>query len=243
MNSSSHLTVALDTNPEQIARLQALQAAFAEACNALAPVVREQRCWNRVTLHHLAYRALRERFPQLGSQMVCNVIYSVCRASRLVYQHPESPFNIQKRPDAPLPLLKFTADAPVYFDRHTLSLKDGTLSMYTLDGRMRFQIGLREEDQARFGREKLREITLSRNVQGYQLTFSFLSIENETLTGPETAPEAELRDTEGEEANAARVTNATNASARIANPRIEQPQFLLVLPKYLLVQPAEASLA
>ena len=55
----------LPATPEQAAHLQALQAAFAEVCNALAPQVRDTRCWNRVTLHHLAYKQLRERFPLL----------------------------------------------------------------------------------------------------------------------------------------------------------------------------------
>ena len=83
--------VLLNTTPEQQARLEALQAAFAEVCNALAPMVQQTRIWNRVALHHMAYKGLRERFPALGSQMVCNAIYSVSRACRLVFQNPESP--------------------------------------------------------------------------------------------------------------------------------------------------------
>ena len=145
---NSLLRITLNTSPEQAARLQELQTAFAEVCNALVPVVREKRCWNRVTLHHLTYHALRERFPKIGSQMVCNAIYSVSRSCRLVLQHPQSPWNVTKRPDAPLPLLKFMPSAPVYFDRHTLSLKDEKLSMYTLDGRMRFQLDLKPEEKA-----------------------------------------------------------------------------------------------
>lgn len=171
---NSGLIINLTTTPEQAERLQALQAAFAEVCNTLSPVVREQRCWNRVTLHHLTYHALRARFPKMGSQMVCNAIYSVCRTSRLVYQHPGSPFNITKRPDAPLPLIRFSPGSPVYFDRHTLSIKSGKLSMYTLDGRMRFQIDLRATDEERFAREKLREILLTQSSNGYQLVFTFL---------------------------------------------------------------------
>jgi len=61
----------------------------------------------------------------------------------------------------------------VYFDRHTLSVKDEKLSMYTLDGRMHFQLALRPEDETRFHREKLREIVLSNAAQGYQLVFTF----------------------------------------------------------------------
>lgn len=167
------LHVPLNTTPEQAARLQALQKAFADVCNAIAPIVQQTRCWNRVGLHHLAYRAMRERFPQVGSQMVCNAIYSVSRTCRLVLQHPNSPLNIAKRPGAALPLMVFLPNSPVYFDRHTLSVKDEKLSMYTLDGRMHFQLALQPDDEARFHREKLREIVLSNSGQGFKLVFSF----------------------------------------------------------------------
>ncbi|MBP6760924.1 MAG: hypothetical protein KA131_04020, partial [Thauera sp.] len=113
------LRIRLNTTPEQKDRLLALQAAFARVCNTLAPIVRESRCWNRVALHHMTYRQLREQFPEIGSQMVCNAIYSVCRASRLVYQHPKSPFNLTRLGERPLPLLRFADSCPVYFDRHT----------------------------------------------------------------------------------------------------------------------------
>ncbi len=178
MNSALH--VLLRTTPEQTARLEALQIAFAEVCTALGPVVQQTRCWNRVALHHLAYRSLREQFPQMGSQMVCNAIYSVSRTCRVVFQHPASPFNVSGHPERPLPQLQFMTNAPVYFDRHTLSIKDCLLSMYTLDGRMRFQLALKPEDEQRFHREKLHEIVLSRGNQGFQLSFWFSVIEEDS---------------------------------------------------------------
>lgn len=168
------LRVPLDGTPEQVARLQNLQTAFAQVCNALAPIVQQTRCWNRVALHHMVYKRLREQFPQMGSQMVCNAIYSVSRTSRLVYQHPQSPFNVARLGVQPLPLLKFNDNCPVYFDRHTLSVKAGELSMYTLDGRMRFQLALKPQDEANFHEKKLREIVLSRNGDGaFELAFWF----------------------------------------------------------------------
>lgn len=170
---TSPLRIPLQTTPAQRQRLEALQRAFAEACNALAPLVQKTRCWNRVALHHMAYRGLRERFPGIGSQMACNAIYSVSRASRLVYQHPKSPFNIAKVGDRPLPQLRFTPQAPVYFDRHTLSIKHGSLSMFTLDGRMRFEIDVNEANERRFRNEKLREILLTRSGDAFTLTFIF----------------------------------------------------------------------
>lgn len=182
------MSVPLNVSPEQAARLQALQNAFAEVCNALAPVAQQAHCWNRVALHHLSYHSLRERFPQMGSQMVCNAIYSVSRAYRLVLQHPASPWNIAQNLGKAIPLVKFLPDSPVYFDRHTLSLKDGQLSMYTLDGRMRFHLDLKDEDQARFRREKLREIVLAKTAQGYLLSFWFSPVgeQDSGTEGPES---------------------------------------------------------
>ena len=172
---NSILRIVLNGSREQLASLRSLQEAFAKVCNALAPMVQQSRCWNRVTLHHLAYNQMREQFPAMGSQMVCNAIYSVSRTSRLVYQHPASPFNLSRLGDKPLPLLRFTDTCPVYFDRHTLSVKDRQLSMYTLDGRIRFHLALRAEDEASFHENKLREIVLSRtSTGGFELSFLFL---------------------------------------------------------------------
>ena len=168
------MRIALDTNAEQLARLVSLQDAFTEVCNALAPTVQKSRCWNRVALHHMVYKSLREQFPALGSQMVCNAIYSVSRTSRLVFQHPQSPLNLTKLGDKPLPLLHFGANCPVYFDRHTLSVKDGQLSLFTLDGRMRFQLALGPQDEAAFRQKKLREIVLARGANHrFELAFTF----------------------------------------------------------------------
>jgi hypothetical protein len=169
---NSIIRVPLNTNPEQFARLQALQSAFAKVCNALAPEVKKSRVWNRVALHHLHYRTLREKFPALGSQMICNAIYAVSRASRLVFQSPGSPFNLTKLGDKALPLLQFADSCPVYFDRHTLSIKGTKLSLFTLDGRMHFELTLPEEQLLLFKVAKLREISLTRRLDGlYELAF------------------------------------------------------------------------
>ncbi|MBP3979801.1 hypothetical protein J8G26_03520 [Acidovorax sp. JG5] len=166
------LRIPLQATPEQATRLLALQQAFAQVCNVLAPLVQQTRVWNRVALHHLAYRQLREQFPALGSQMVCNAIYSVSRTCRRVYQNPASPFNLNRLQGKPLPLLRFRDSCPVYFDRHTLSVKGGQLSMFTLDGRMRFELALRPEDEAAFHSAKLREIVLARRRDGvFELSF------------------------------------------------------------------------
>ncbi|MDR2637385.1 MAG: hypothetical protein LBB55_03525 [Zoogloeaceae bacterium] len=155
------LTIQLQVTAEERARLVALQQAFADICNALVPVVRQNRCWNRVGLHHLTYHTLRARFPRMGSQMVCNAIYSVSRAYRMVPKHP----------DVPLPQLKFLPDTPVFFDRHTVSIKDGQLSMYTLDGRVRFGFAMSEKVLDVFSTGRLREIVLYCRHDAFSLSF------------------------------------------------------------------------
>ena len=166
------IRVPLNTTAEQHARLCALRVVFAQVCNELAPHVQQSRVWNRVALHHLHYRALRALFPALGSQMVCNAIYAVSKMARLIYQHPQSPFNPAHKPGAALPLLRFADSCPVYFDRHTLSIKPGQLSLFTMDGRMRFDLTLSPDKLAIFEQAKLREIVLNERADRvFELSF------------------------------------------------------------------------
>ena len=132
---------------------------------------------------------MRERFPQMGSQMVCNAVYSVSRTSRIVYQGKGSPCHVALLGDRPLPLLHFTAEAPVYFDRHTLSLKNNQLSMYTLDGRLKFQLALGPQQLAAFQEQKLLEVLLQRRAKSaFELVFQFSSPEAPALV---QAPESQ----------------------------------------------------
>lgn len=179
----STFRVDLEASDEQAAALEALQLQFARACNVLAPRVAGHRCWNRVALHHLAYKDLREAFPELGSQMACNAIHAVCRAARIVYQHPRSPFNVDKRGDAPLPRLQFTPKAPVYFDRHTLSLRSHDVSLFTLRGRIRCPVHLSAERLERLERERLVEAVLTGSRERFALSFT-LADPAETTRGP-----------------------------------------------------------
>ena len=182
------LNIAL--HPVQTERLIHLQQMFAQACNHLSPIVQQTRCWNRVALHHMAYRGLRAQFPALGSQMACNAIYSVSRTCRVLFQNPTSPYSLHKLGNAPLPRVLFLPQSPVYFDRHTLSLKNGRASMYTLDGRMRFQLGLKPEDEANFHTMKLREIVLSRPAaDSFELAFLFSDGDEDSAAPLEHADE------------------------------------------------------
>ena len=188
MNYDLQVTIPLNASEEQRAQLRALQAAFAQVCNALAPAVQQSRIWNRVTLHHLHYHQLRARFPAIGSQMVCNAIYSVSRTARQVYQHPDSPFHLAKLGQRPLPLLRFADTCPVYFDRHTLSIKPAELSLYTLDGRMHFQLQISAQVEAAFRERRLKEIVLKRQADGgFVLSFTLHPAQGAARVADESA--------------------------------------------------------
>lgn len=213
MNTLLH--VPLKADAAQVQRLQDLQKGFARVCNALAPLVQQTRVWNRVALHHMAYRQLRAQFPEMGSQMVCNAIYSVSRAGRLVYQHPLSRFNLERLGSKPLPLMRFADSCPVYFDRHTLSVKAGQLSMFTLDGRMRFQLALGAQDEARFHTQKLREVLLTRRRDGiYELAFLLSGVQPGDAGPPRAGHEgASQAGADGDEDTGSGANASANADA------------------------------
>lgn len=167
----NNFVLPLATTVAQAQQLANLQAMFAVACNVISPIAQTNRCWNRVALHHLCYRQIREQFPLLGSQMACNAIYSVCRAYRTVLTHPESPWRLDKKSTAPLPRVIFSQTAPVYFDRHTLSVKPGHLSMFTLDGRLRFDLTLDPQHEILLREQRLLEIALRRQGEHFELFF------------------------------------------------------------------------
>ena len=170
VDAALRIPLAPDARQEQ--QLQALQVAFAEVCNTISPMVAKTGVWSRVALHHMAYHALRERFPALGSQMVCNAIYAVSRTCRWVFQSEGSRYHVSTFRGQALPQLHFSNHCPVYLDRNTFSLKDGRASLFTLDGRMRFQLDIGARAEALFHSAKLMEILLVRVAGRYTLTFN-----------------------------------------------------------------------
>jgi len=121
------VSIKLDTTPAQSEALRALQTAYADACNRLVPAVVENRCWNRVALHKLSYYDIRANSP-LGSQMVCNAIFSVCKAYKAQ--------AALKRIRETVPAICFDR-ASVHYDKRTYSIKGEVLSLYTLSGRIK----------------------------------------------------------------------------------------------------------
>ncbi len=135
------ISIKLEVTKEQSTLLFALQAAFVLACNQIAPFAIEHRCWNRVALHNLSYSAIRAS-SLLGSQMVCNAIFSVCKAYKAK--------RIAKNEN--IPTICFHKNRSVHFDQRTYSLKGNILSLYTLEGRIRVPMKLGTFQQGYFSR-------------------------------------------------------------------------------------------
>lgn len=125
------ISIRLDTTPEQDKKLFQLQEAYHHTCNQIVSDVITNRCWNRVALHRLVYSKIREASP-LGSQMVCNAIYSVCKA----YQAKSI------LPKEEIPKISFRKGRSVHFDKRTYTIKNMTISLYTLEKRIQVSMRL-----------------------------------------------------------------------------------------------------
>lgn len=121
------IALKLDLSQEQFDALLETQKAFAKACNQVIPFVVENRCWNRVALHHLCYYQIRESNPFIGSQMICNAFQRVCSSYKVL--------KIKKSQD--VPTITFKDTGSVHYDKRTYSVKDNMLSLYTVNGRIK----------------------------------------------------------------------------------------------------------
>ena len=123
------ISIRLETSQEQEKQLVELQEAYHLACNQIVPDVIASRCWNRVALHGLVYTKIRRSSP-LGSQMVCNAIYSVCKAYSAKSILPKEE----------VPKICFHKARSVHFDKRTYSIKEGIISLYTLKKRIKLRM-------------------------------------------------------------------------------------------------------
>jgi IS605 OrfB family transposase len=173
------VSLKLKTTPEQALTLNELQSAYSSACNRLVPVVVENRCWNRVALHKLVYSDLREN-TSLGSQMCCNAIFSVCKA----YKSQKALKKIKK--DV-VPVIEF-GKTSVHFDKRTYTIKDATLSLYAIDGRIKVEwtTGKRQFSLLESGVPKEAELICRKGKWFFNLVLEFTEapkVESETAMG------------------------------------------------------------
>lgn len=62
-----------------------LRVVFEEACALIAPFFADENRWGNATLDHLAYRVVRDRYPELSF----GEVHILVVASRRVYSRPE----------------------------------------------------------------------------------------------------------------------------------------------------------
>jgi IS605 OrfB family transposase len=169
--------IRLNVTAEQSAQLSALRSAYTDGCNRLVPLVQQARCWNRVALHQLGYRRLRQE-TSLGAQMACNAIFSVCKA----YRSQRALGRIAA--DTPVPRLCFSR-ASVHFDHRTYTLKDEAVSLNTLKGRLLVTmiLGNHQRDLLRSGRAKEAELVLRRRRWFFNLV-----VESDDCEGVASGP-------------------------------------------------------
>lgn len=116
------IALKLTISEHQRQLLSELQELFAAACNQVAAAAVSEKERNRVKLHHLCYRSLRQSLPKLGAQMCCNAVAKTAVA-----------LAAQKRPKQVL----FKQGCSIHFDKRTYSLKNQVLSLFTPSGRIR----------------------------------------------------------------------------------------------------------
>jgi IS605 OrfB family transposase len=125
--------IKLAVEKDDFPKLLTVQAEFANACNLCVPLVCEHRCWNGDDLHRYTYFMLGRETP-LHSQMRCNVRRRVCT----MYKSLNSNGRID--PKKPVPEIDFKRTS-VHYDKRTYTLlKNGLLSLYTLEGRVKVRM-------------------------------------------------------------------------------------------------------
>lgn len=175
------IPIKLSVTPKQFALLEDLQKAFSNACNDTVPDVIENKCWNRVALHTLVYHKLRMNHL-LGSQMTCNAIFAVCKA----YKAQQALRKIVK--DKAIPKISFRK-ASVHFDKRTYSFtKNGELSLYTLEGRIKvsFTMGTYQKKLFNLGVPKEAELICKKGVWYFNLVIEIsdpVKVENGIIMG------------------------------------------------------------
>lgn len=177
-----HLTL----NPEQTEQLQSLQTLFTQAYLLTASIAAELGTVGRVRLHHESYSTIREKFPKLGAQMACNVIHAVAmlRAQTGSLDAKKATYPNDKN--------GLASNTPVLFDRNTLSIKGGVISIFTLEGRMKLAIKKVKDVEYIFRTEKLKMAVLKKKANSYKLQLIFTSDAGANITVPSPTYENKL---------------------------------------------------
>jgi putative transposase len=149
------IAIRLEPTNTQAEKLAALQSMVAAACNFVVPIAVQHRCTNRIKLHHLAYYAVRKRFPALGAQMACNAIGRVARA-----------LKAHRANGREWATIAFRVDAAVHFDSRTFRLGEKGASLFTMERReqVAMRLGAFQRDYLERGSVKEADLLARRGV-------------------------------------------------------------------------------
>lgn len=126
------VSIKLATTPEQSTALQQVRFEYARVCNLAVEMAHSAKVFNKVELHHTAYYALREQ-SAIGSQLVCRAMAAVCDAYKVLGRTNK--------------IVRFSPGS-VHYDARTFRLLgDGTISLYTMAGRIKVPLVLGEHQR------------------------------------------------------------------------------------------------
>ena len=124
--------VRVETTPDQSKTLSDTCSAYLDCCNMVSKTAWEHRTLNQKTLNRLIYRRLRDEY-HVGAQMACSAINHVIGNYRTIQAMHGSPWaTSQPKYHSPGYDLVWNRDYSI--------LKDGRLSINTLEGRIKVPV-------------------------------------------------------------------------------------------------------
>ena len=151
MLSTLNYAIRVEVSPEQSQTLSDTCDAYLDCCNMVSETVWEHRTISQKMLHRLVYRRLRDEY-HVGAQMAQSSIIRVIGNYRAIKEMHGSPWATS-RPEYHSP------GYDLVWNRDYSILKDGRLSINTLDGRIKLTVDWSHVPEAyrhgRFGTARL----------------------------------------------------------------------------------------
>lgn len=132
MLSTLNYAIRVEVSPEQSQTLSDTCDAYLDCCNMVSKTAWEHRTISQKTLHQLAYRKLRDEY-RVGAQMAQSSIIRVIGNYRTIKEMHGSPWATSQ-PEYHSP------GYDLVWNRDYSILKDGRLSINTLDGRIKVPV-------------------------------------------------------------------------------------------------------
>lgn len=124
--------IRVEVSPEQSQTLSDTCAAYLDCCNMVSETVWEHRTISQKMLHQLVYRKLRDEY-HVGAQMACSSMRRVIGNYRTIKEMHGSPWAASQPEYRSL-------GYDLVWNRDYSILKDGRLSINTLDGRIKVPV-------------------------------------------------------------------------------------------------------